>query len=185
MEHAKHADAGCRERDVPSAAQSDDAASRGSPALAHNRLGEPYSIRLVHPSFLLTLEPGGPTCTVDFPAAKERLAKKIWFQHLFFIYLTSPERRVIGMAQPATPVEFVPERNPRRPWVLELAWVIGPKSPGVQFCDVGLELRPRIGDNLCPIAEETAAAFIDRLNGMADLDAKELARLKLKYQKFA
>ena len=153
--------------------------------IRHNQLGETYSVKLVYPGFYLAMRHEDTTCTVGFPAVKERLAKRITPGHLFFIYVTSPERRLIGMAQASGPAEFAPERDFKRPWALDLHWVIGPKSPGVQFSDIGLQVKARVGDSTYSITEEVAAAIIERLQGMDDLGPAELEKQKERYRMFA
>ncbi len=164
---------------------SDSGPIEETPLIRHNQIGETYSIKLVYPGFYLTMRPGDTTCSVGFPAIKERLAKRITPGHLFFLYVTSPERRIIGMAQAAGPAEFAPERDFKRPWSLELAWVIGPKSPGVQFTDIGLQVKARVGDSTYSITEEVAAAIIERLQDMADLRPADLAKQQDRYRMFA
>lgn len=156
-----------------------------TPLLRHNQVGEPYSIKLVYPGFYLGMEAGDATCTVGFPAIKERLAKRVQIGHLLFIYVTSPERRIIGMAQASGPAEFLPERDPKRPWSLTLAWVIGPKSPGVKFADIGLQVKARVGDSTYSITDEVAAAIIARLQDMEELGPAELEKAKERYRMFA
>ncbi|MGI6666095.1 MAG: hypothetical protein ACOX5Q_01395 [Bacillota bacterium] len=48
-----------------------------TPGLVHNSLGDPYSIKLVYPTFYRSLDVGIPYCTVSFPSGKERLAKQV------------------------------------------------------------------------------------------------------------
>jgi hypothetical protein len=121
---------------------------------------------------------------VGFPTSKERLAKRVPPGHLFFVYVTSPERRVIGMGQVAGPAEFSPEKDFKRPWSISLAWVIGPKMPGLQFSDIGLQIKARVGDSTYSISDEVAAAIIDRLQDMEDIGSTELGRLKERYRMF-
>lgn len=153
-----------------------------SPLVRHNQLGDVYSIKLVYPGFYMSLTPRGLTATVGFPLSKEKLAKKVQPGHLFFIYVTSPERRVIGLAQAASSAVFAPEKDYRRPWQVDLVWVLGPKMPGVQFTDIGLQVKSRVGDSTYSITDEVAAALVDRLQDMPGLSAMELAKQKERYQ---
>lgn len=156
-----------------------------TPLLRHNQLGEPYSIKLVYPGFYLGIKIGDATCTVGFPAIKERLAKRVQPGHLFFIYVTSPERRIIGMAQASEPAQYMPELDQKRPWSLTLAWVIGPKSQGVRFTDIGLQVKARVGDSTYSITDDVAAAIIGCLQDMDDLSEDELRKAKERYRMFA
>lgn len=155
-----------------------------SPLVRHNQLGDTYSIKLVYPGFYLGMSTRELTTTIGFPLSKERLAKRVLPGHLFFIYVTSPERKVIGLAQASGHAVFEPEQDFRRPWSVQLVWLIGPKSPGVGFADIGLQVKARIGDTTYAITDEVAAALIDRLQDMADLSSLELSRLKEKYRLF-
>lgn len=155
-----------------------------TPLIRHNQLGEVYSVKLVYPGFYLAMMPNGLTTVVGFPVTKERLAKRVTPGHMFFIYVTSPERRIIGMAQATGPAEFAPEKDFKRPWSVDLAWVIGPKMPGVQFTEIGLQIKARVGDSTYSITDEVASAIIERLQDMDDLGSVELSRLKERYRMF-
>ena len=155
-----------------------------SPLIRHNHLGESYSIKLVYPGFYLSINHRDLTSMIGFPLAKEKLAKKVQPGHLFFIYVTSPERRVIGLAQAVSAAMFTPERDYRRPWTVDLVWVLGPKMPGIQFTDIGLQIKARVGDSTYSITDEVAAVLIDRLQDMASLSQMELARQRERYRMF-
>lgn len=155
-----------------------------TPLVRHNRLGERYSIKLVYPGFYLTMTHGADTCAVGFPTMKEKLAKRAKPGHLFFIYVTSPEQRIIGLAQVLGPAEFLPERDFKRPWVLDLAWVLGPKIPGVRFSEIGLRVKARIGDSIYGITDGVAGALTEKLGDMAALDQCGLERQKEKYRMY-
>jgi hypothetical protein len=51
--------------------------------------------------------------------------------------------------------------------------------------DIGLEIKPMIGDSVYAITDEVAGTFIERLQGMDDLGAADLACLQTKYVVFA
>jgi hypothetical protein len=156
-----------------------------SALVRHNHLGEMYSIKLVHPGYYLTLKPGDLVTTIRFYMTKERLAKRVRPGHLLFVYVTAPEKRIVGMAQVVEPAEFLPEKDYKRPWSVKMAWVIGPKSGGVSFADIGFNVKPRIGDSTYGITQEVAAAIIEKLQEMKDLDEGGLAVLKQRYGMFA
>jgi hypothetical protein len=154
-------------------------ASKGeTPGLLHNSLGEPYSIKLVYPTFFRSLDVGIPYCTVSFPAGKERLAKQVREGTLFFIYITSPVRKVIGLAQAMGPAEFRGDVTPSRPWVIPMEWMIGPKAGGVSLSDVGLEVHARPGDSVYAIPEDAAKRLAEALVPLPDLDEAEVNRLR-------
>lgn len=148
----------------------------------HNQLGEPYSIKLVYPGFYHALDVGIPYCTIGFPNHKEKLAKLVEQGTLFFVYITSPVRRVIGLAQAMGSAEYRGDVDARRPWVVTLEWVIGPKADGVSFADVGLEVRARAGDSVYSIPVSVAASLMERLRSLCDLDQVEVARLRERFK---
>lgn len=152
-----------------------------TPGVVHNRLGEPYSIKLVYPGFYRTLDVGIPYCTVGFPNNKAKLAKGIKQDNLFFVYITSPVRRVIGLAQAMGAAEYRGDVDPERPWVATLEWLVGPKADGVSFADVGLEIRARTGDSVYAIPADIAAEFVDRLNTLCDLDQAGVFALRERF----
>jgi hypothetical protein len=149
-----------------------------TPGLLHNSLGEPYSIKLVYPTFYRSLDVGIPYCTISFPAGKEGLAKQVQEGTQFFIYVTSPVRRVIGLARAMGPAEYRGEVTPSRPWVIPMEWLIGPKAGGVSLAETGLEVRARPGDSVYAVPEDNAVRLMDALRLLRDLDEAELARLR-------
>ena len=150
----------------------------------HNKLGRLYTIKLVYPDFYLGLDLGSQRCWVGFPAAKEKLAKQVESGHCFFVYVTAPERRLIGAAQAMGPVQYEPGRDYQRPWQLELAWLVGPKSPGLRFQDIGLQVKSRVGDTCYSTTEAVAQVIVERLSAMEDLGAHELERKQRRYGMF-
>ena len=152
--------------------------------ISHNRLGRLYTIKLVYPDFYLGLDLGSQSCWVGFPTAKERLAKQVESGHCFFVYVTAPERRVIGAAQAMGPARYEPQRDYQRPWQVELAWLIGPKTPGLKFQDIGLQVKSRVGDSCYSVTEEVASVIVERLSEMEDLGASELERKQRRYGMF-
>jgi hypothetical protein len=152
-----------------------------TPGLVHNSLGDPYSIKLVYPTFYRSLDVGIPYCTVSFPSGKERLAKQIQEGTLFFIYVTSPVRRVIGLAQAMGPAEYRGDVTPSRPWVVPMEWIIGPKADGVSFAEIGLEVRGRPGDSVYAIPVDAAVRLMEALRLLCDLDEAGVARLRSRF----
>lgn len=153
-----------------------------TPGLLHNSLGEPYSIKLVYPAFFRSLDVGIPYCTISFPAGKERLARQVREGTLFFIYVTSPVRKVIGLAQALGPAEFRGDVTPARPWVVPMEWVIGPKAGGVSMAEVGLEVRARPGDSVYAIPTNAAVRLMEALRPLPDLDEAEVDRLRSRFE---
>jgi hypothetical protein len=153
-----------------------------TPGVVHNRLGDPYSIKLVYPAFYQSLDVGIPYCTIGFPTSKERLARKVQKGTNFFIYITTPVRRVIGLARAMGPAEYRGDVDPMRPFVVTLEWMVGPKADGVSFADVGLEIRARTGDSVYAIPPEIGVEFVERLQGLCDLDQAEVESLRERYR---
>lgn len=154
------------------------------PAVRHNQLGETYSVKLVYPSFYHGISAGEAMCSVGFPSTKEKLAKRIPVGHMFFIYVTSPERRIIGLTRAFGPATFAPERDFRRPWLLDLLWVLGPRTPGVRLAEVGLHVKPRVGDSTYAVADEAASAIIEKLEDMPCLEREELQKQRERYRMY-
>lgn len=149
-----------------------------TPGLLHNSLGDPYSIKLVYPTFYGSLDVEIPFFTVSFPAAKERLAKKVQAGAKFFIYVTSPVRRVIGLAEAMGPAEYRGDDSPSRPWVVPMEWTIGPKLDGVSLKDIGLAVKARPGDSVYAIPTAIARRLSRALRRLSDLNQEEVARLR-------
>ncbi len=153
-----------------------------APLILHNRLGRAYTIKLVYPGFYLSVNHGQVKFQIAFPLKKENLAKTVAPGHLFFVYVTSPVRRIIGLGRAMRHASFEPERDYRNPWSLDMTWLIQPKMPGVGFADIGLDVAPRVGDSTYSINEEVAAAIIRRLERMDDMTPADLALIKDRYR---
>jgi hypothetical protein len=152
-----------------------------TPGLLHNSLGDPYSVKLVYPTLYGSLDVGIPFFTVSFPSAKEKLAKKVREGARFFIYVTSPVRRVIGLAEAMGPAEYRGDDSPSRPWVVPMEWTIGPKAIGVSFKDIGLTVKARPGDSVYAVPAETGKRLTRALRKLGDLDQEEVARLRTRF----
>lgn len=152
-----------------------------TPGVLHNSLGELFSIKLVCPTFFRCLDIAIPYCTVSFPSSKEWLAKQVREGMHFFIYVTSPVRKVIGLARALGPAEFRGDVTPSRPWVVPMEWVIGPKASGVTFSEAGIAVRSRPGDTVYAIPEDVAKRLVDALIPLPDLDEAEVARLRSRF----
>lgn len=135
-----------------------------------------YMIKVVYPGiFCMINEP-----KAAFPKNKRRIAEQIELGQYMFIYVTSPEKRIIGMTKITLKMKEV---GGRWPYSVELDWVIGPKA-GVTLKEAGLDIRPRVGDTLFGLSDETAQEIISLLNEQDDLDQNTLDYLEGKYKKY-
>ena len=136
-----------------------------------------YMLKTVYPDFYHHLnEP-----KIGFSSNREKLARKIEKCSFMFVYLTSPEKRIIGLVKVVGDVEEVSES--RWPFQLPTEWVIGPKGEGVTFKEVNLDIRLRPGDTLLSLTQEIAVKIIDLLNEQLDLDKNTLVVMKKRYPK--
>jgi len=139
----------------------------------HRNIVSDYMIKVVYPGIFGE----GKTPTAGFPSNRRKVAQQLQPGQKMFLYATSPERKIIGLAEV---VSECTEVGGRWPYSVDLKWLVGPK-PGVKFIDVDLDIRPRIGDTLFAITEEKANKIIDKLNEQNDLDEGTLEYLADKY----
>lgn len=157
--------------------------SQESPSVKHNSVGAPYSVKLVYPGFYNEIDIDSKGFVVGFPKSKRRLAKQIETGHLFFMYVTSPEKWIIGLGRVLTPAREIGAGEGKRPFEVPLEWVIGPKSVGVRFVDVDLVVRPRIGDSLYALDVKDGLRIIARLRELPDVTRGDLDRRIALYKK--
>lgn len=115
---------------------------------------------------------------IGFPKNRKKLSVQISVGQKMFIYVTSPVKKIIGLMSVIKEVE---ETSGRWPYSVTLKWDIRPKQ-GVGFSDVGLEIRPRVGDTLYAITEDKAKTIINELNKQKDLTEEMLRYLSKEYQ---
>lgn len=123
-----------------------------------------YVIKLVYPGIYLEID----ELKAAFPKNRLKIAKKVEQGSYMFIYVTSPEKKIIGLTRVLDTVKE--SENIRWPYYLPLEWVIGPKLMGVTFKDVALDIRPRVGDTIFSLPTDKALGIIDVLNSQQDLD---------------
>lgn len=144
-------------------------------SVKHNHVGTPYSIKLVYPAFYHEICAGHEEFKVGFPKFKRKLAKKVESGHLFFVYVTSPEKWIIGLGRVVDPAREL-EGEHKRPYQVSLKWVVGPKSVGVKFTDADLIIKPRIGDSLYALEMKDALRIIERLRKLPDATSEDLEK---------
>jgi len=139
-----------------------------TPLVRHNVPGDLYSVVIVPLEFVRGIELGHPF-QLGFSLYKERAAKKITRGHHVFVYVKSPLRLVIGLAQATGPAFFAPEVDVKYLWRVPCEWLIGPKSKGVSLKEIVPTLKQRIGDALYGVTEDLAERFIQALREQDDL----------------
>lgn len=133
-----------------------------------------YMIKLVYPGIFNYIK----NPTAGFPKNRKKIAQELKPGQYMFLYVTSPEKKIIGLTKVVSEMNVT---EGRWPYSVDLEWVINPK-PGVKFSDVGLDIRPRPGDTLYALSEEKAQELIEMLNKQADLDQSTLDYLAGKYK---
>jgi hypothetical protein len=133
-----------------------------------------YMIKVVYPGIFKYID----NPTAGFPKNRRKVAEQLQSGQYMFMYATSPEKRIIGLTKVTSNVKIV---DGRWPYSVDLNWVIGPKQ-GISFADVGLEIRPRVGDTLYGITDEKAQEIIQALEQQPDLDNATLKYLADKYK---
>ena len=142
-----------------------------------NETGE-YMIKVFYPGVYFMFD----NLVAAFPKNRRRLASMIQPGSFMFLYVTSPEKKIIGLAEVTGYAQK--QDDPRWPYCVPLKMVLGPKSVGVTFRDLGLEIRPRIGDTLFAVSEEKAQEIINFLKNQPDLDDESLEMLKKRYASY-
>lgn len=151
----------------------------------HNCVGTPYSVKLVYPNFYSEIDLEEKAFKVGFPRSKRKMASKVESGHLFFIYVTAPEKWIIGLGRVLGGVKEDKNQGTGRPYQAEVEWVIGPKNVGVRFLDVDLFVKPRIGDSLYALDNKSALRIIERLRQLPDATEDDLKKKAGLYQKAA
>ncbi|GGI12587.1 hypothetical protein [Gottfriedia solisilvae] len=134
-----------------------------------------YMIKVVYPGIYRSKDKP----RAAFPKNRRTVAEKIEVGQYMFIYATSPEKKIIGLTKVISSIKKVDVD--RWPYSIDLVWIVGPK-PGVQFKEVGLDIRPLPGDTLFSISDDRAQDVIKALNEQPDLDKGMLDYLADKYE---
>lgn len=135
-----------------------------------------YMIKLVYTGIYAKIKDGNST-VIGFPKNRRKLAEQISVGQKMFIYVTSPVKKIIGLMRVVKGIE---ESTGRWPYIITLNWEIGPKQ-GIGFADIGLQIRPRVGDTLYAITNEKAKEIIDLLNEQQDLPKSTIDFLASEY----
>ncbi|MEX1030282.1 MAG: hypothetical protein WDZ91_09615 [Paenibacillaceae bacterium] len=135
-----------------------------------------YMIKLVYPGIFTSID----NLKAGFPNNRRKVAMQLKKGQFMFIYVTSPEKKIMGLASVASDCKLV---SGRWPYSVDLEWVIRPK-PGITLSETGLDIRPRIGDTLFSITDEKAQEIITAINSQDDLDERTLKYLAEKYKNY-
>lgn len=136
---------------------------KNNKVIKRNRVGE-YNLKIVYPGIFKHID----TPSAGFPKNKKPLAEQMTLGTKVFIYVTSPYKKIIGLAEPIQ--NMIETDNERWPYNVPLKWVIGPCVPGVRIKDVDLDIRPRPGDTNFELTEEEAKRIIDILKRQKPLN---------------
>jgi hypothetical protein len=137
-----------------------------------NKTGQ-WMIKVVYPG----IYEQRTTPSVGFPKNRRKIAEQIAAGQMMFIYVTKPVKRIIGLTRVVSTVKAV---EGKWPYAVDLEWIIGPKL-GVTLPEAGLTIRPRIGETLYAIKEETAERILKQLKEHPDLDEDEVLKLVNQY----
>lgn len=151
-----------------------------TPGLRHNDVGELFSIKLVRPSFFHDFDFFSRRFEVGFPASKGPVAGRVERGDFMFIYVMSPEKKIIGLARAVEKAAF-DECGGKFPYRLLLEWESGPKSGGITFAELGLKVRPRPGDTVYSIDTDKAVDVAELVRSLPDLTYDELVTLRAKH----
>jgi hypothetical protein len=130
--------------------------------IERNKVGE-YNIKVVYPG--IYLQRNNPTA--GFPWNRKKVAEQLKPGDLVFLYVTSPEKKIIALTRVKAPAKKI---DSRWPYSVDLEYLIGPKSVGVTFEDVGIGIRPKVGDTIFSLRQDKAEEIIDLLKKQPDLD---------------
>lgn len=154
-------------------------AERESPCIKHNDVGAPFSIKLMPVSFYHEIDLSTGRFHVKFPESKASLASRLGAGDYLFIYVMAPEKRIIGLASVLERVYF--DESDEWPCRLLAEWEIGPKYSGLTFRELGLKVRPRIGDTIYSVQSEKAMEIADALRLLPDLTPEQLEHYRNTY----
>ncbi|WEK54568.1 MAG: hypothetical protein P0Y55_00355 [Candidatus Cohnella colombiensis] len=135
-----------------------------------------YMIKIVYPGIFARVD----KLNAGFPNNRKKVALQLTKGQFMFLYVTSPEKKIMGLARVASECKQI---GGRWPYSVDLEWVIHPK-PGISLTEAGLDIRPRVGDTLFSITDEKAHQIFAALNSQDDLDSNTLKYLFEKYKDF-
>jgi hypothetical protein len=138
-----------------------------------------YMIKIVYTGIYSKIKANAPI-EIGFPKNRRKLAKDISVGQKMFIYVTSPVKKIIGLMTVISEMQESGKPEDRWPYNIKLEWEIGPKQ-GVSFSDIGLPIRPRVGDTLYSIDIDKAKDIISLLNKQDDLTDSNLDFLSKEY----
>ncbi|MFD0673490.1 hypothetical protein [Cohnella sp. GCM10027633] len=137
-----------------------------------------WMIKLVYPGIYREKD----TPSAGFPQNRRKVAAQIKGGQWMFVYVTSPIRKIIGLARVTGPMRVLGGADERWPFNVPLQWEIGPKLDGVTLLEVGLDIRPRPGDTLYGITPDIAEEIKKRLNMQPDLTPSQWDYLIRQYR---
>lgn len=140
-----------------------------------NNTVDDYMIKLFFPGIYCYLDKP----TAGFPKNRRGVAEKLYPGQYMFIYVTSPVKKIVGLAKVTSTVKENPES--RWPYYVDLEMVIKPRS-GVTLNECGLGIRPRPGDTLYSISKNKADEIIKKLKEQEELDESTLKFLANEYR---
>jgi hypothetical protein len=138
-----------------------------------------YMIKLVYTGVYSKIK-GNTSLEIGFPKNRKKLAENISVGQKMFVYVTSPVKKIIGLMTVSRAMQTSKDPNGRWPYNIELTWEIGPKQ-GVSFNDIGLPIRPRVGDTLYSIDIDKANEIIKQLKKQDDLSESNIDFLSNEY----
>lgn len=132
-----------------------------------------YMVKVFYPGLYCE----GKEPTAGFPKNRKKTVEQIVTGQYMFAYLTSPVKKVIGLTKVTSTMKEV---GGQWPYSVDLEWVIGPKQ-GLTFNELGLDIRPRVGDTLYGLTDDKAQEIIEKLEEQPDLDIQTLNFLASEY----
>lgn len=132
-----------------------------------------YMIKVFYPGLYCE----GDQPTSGFPKNRKKTSEQITPGQYMFAYLTSPVKKIIGLTKVTSSMKQV---SGQWPYSVDLEWVIGPKQ-GFTFNELGLDIRPRVGDTLYGLTDDKADEIIKKLKQQPDLDTQTLNFLASEY----
>jgi len=154
--------------------------------MIRNQVGK-YMIKMHYPGVYYRIgKDAKEPLSAGFPNSKkgEQLARDVKEGYFMFVYVAKDkrERKIIGLSRVTGPMRKIGHR--RWPYDVPVEMVIGPKYPGVTLKEVGIDVKPKIGDTVFEIDEEKAQEIIEALRRQPDLDDETLQQKRKRYVKY-